>query len=423
MLLTERPGGSGELLAKGMRLECLHIQHPHPLRPCNIRIRHARGCRPCSHVVRSPPLRRNLSSMCPPVTPPRRCRLAEVCSTFRTLFAAQAFAGRPMRLDLNSLSWRLAERKKKAAARGELRAAVARYAPFVTHLCLKYMLDGCAGLSLRALLAPLAPHVRVLEVDDGLCTALLDALSLRLETTARGGGGGKNKAGKSGGGRGSARVGSGSGGAGSGDGTWAWASLQEVSFTGCNLWIGGWRGRARGPRALGDTATACCLQHRMDSVVAPPACLAAVAATTRTQHSPSGTPFSASQTCRQISWQRWSASWRRCRSSPARLPASSAVSLRSGAGGPAVVGGLMVRSMHAQAGQGALTQGTMGGHAAPAPPAVKKNGQPVATPPASPTGRIHCCPAPPPVCSLPGHGRGWRGLLPAFHRPALARAG
>ncbi len=184
--------------------------------------------------------------MCPLVTPPRRCRLAEVCSTFRTLFAAQAFAGRPMRLDLNSLSWRLAERKKKAAARGELRAAVARYAPSVTHLCLKYMLDGCAGISLRALLAPLAPHVRVLEVDDGLCMALLDALSLRLETTACGGSGGKNKAGKSGGGRGGARVGSGSGGAGSGDGTWAWASLQEVSFTGCNLWIGGWRGRVQG---------------------------------------------------------------------------------------------------------------------------------------------------------------------------------
>ncbi|KAL4430793.1 hypothetical protein ABPG75_006049 [Micractinium tetrahymenae] len=147
-----------------------------------------------------------------------RCRLAEVCRAFRALFASQAFAGRAMCLDLNSLSWRLAERKKKAAARAELLAAVARYASSVTHLRLKYMLDRCAGLSLPALLAPLAPRVRVLEAEDGLCTALVEALS--MGAGARGGGGGSR-----------------GGGGGSVGGGWAWASLQEVSFTGCNLWI------------------------------------------------------------------------------------------------------------------------------------------------------------------------------------------
>ena len=45
----------------------------------------------------------------------RRCRLAEVCRTFRSLFDAQAFAGRPLRLNLNSLSWRLLDRKGRPA--------------------------------------------------------------------------------------------------------------------------------------------------------------------------------------------------------------------------------------------------------------------------------------------------------------------
>lgn len=197
----------------------------------------------------------------PLARPARRCRLAEVCRAFRALFAAQAFAGRPMRLDLNSLSWRLAERKKrKAAARGDLLAAVARYAPSVTHLCLKYMLDRCSGLSLPALLAPLAPHVRVLEVDDGLSTALLDALSLGLNPQSSGGrsGGGANNGTGSGGSSGiggagssSSGAGGGRGGGGGGGGGWAWAALQEVSFTGCNLWIGGWRKGLQGVQGLG----------------------------------------------------------------------------------------------------------------------------------------------------------------------------
>ncbi|KAI7841526.1 hypothetical protein COHA_004697 [Chlorella ohadii] len=124
-----------------------------------------------------------------------RCRLAEVCRTFRGLFDAQAYKGRPLRLNLNSLSWRLLDRKGRPAARRALLALLARVAPSVRDLHIRYQLDSSAGLTLEALLTPLAPHVQRLEVEDGLCAGLLRVL-------------GKG-----------------------------WPSLQEVSLVGANLWI------------------------------------------------------------------------------------------------------------------------------------------------------------------------------------------
>ena len=96
-----------------------------------------------------------------------------MCRTFRTLFSAQAFSGRTLNLNLNTLSWRLMERKRRAAARKELVDALSRLAPSVSHLCLRYQLDACTGLSLEALLAPLSPYVRRLELEDGMCPPLL----------------------------------------------------------------------------------------------------------------------------------------------------------------------------------------------------------------------------------------------------------
>ncbi len=90
-----------------------------------------------------------------------RCRLALVCRTFQALFSTSAFTGRPMRLNLNSISWRLLDRKRRAVARQELVAAVARVAPSVTHLCLRYQLDASTCLSMDTLLAPLAGYVQV----------------------------------------------------------------------------------------------------------------------------------------------------------------------------------------------------------------------------------------------------------------------
>ena len=78
-------------------------------------------------------------------TPPTRCRLGEVCRAFRTLFAAQAFASGPLCINLNTLSWRLMERKRRAAARAQLLAAVSTYAPSVRHLALRYQLDRTTG--------------------------------------------------------------------------------------------------------------------------------------------------------------------------------------------------------------------------------------------------------------------------------------
>ena len=162
----------------------------------------------CFRVLPAPPLALPLAPpRHPPALPPhtlappapRRCRLAEVCRTFRTLFSAQAFCGRPLSLNLNTLSWRLMERKRRAAARKELVGALARLAPSVSHLCLRYQLDACTGLSLDALLAPLSLYVRRLELEDGVCPPLLHA----LRTMSRGG----------------------------------WPALEDVSLSGCNLWI------------------------------------------------------------------------------------------------------------------------------------------------------------------------------------------
>ncbi|EFN59070.1 hypothetical protein CHLNCDRAFT_137807 [Chlorella variabilis] len=125
-----------------------------------------------------------------------RCRLAEVCRAFHALFSACAFSHRPLVLNLNTISWRILESKRKAAARREAVAAVARVARSATHLALRYQLDPLCSLGLDALLAPLAPHVQVLEVEDGLCPQLLRVL----------GGGG-------------------------------WGALREVGLSGCNLWI------------------------------------------------------------------------------------------------------------------------------------------------------------------------------------------
>lgn len=66
-----------------------------------------------------------------------------------------------MRLNLNTLSWRIMECKHKAAIRKQLLAAVKRVAPSVTRLSIKFQLDYATKLSLAALLAPLAPHVQV----------------------------------------------------------------------------------------------------------------------------------------------------------------------------------------------------------------------------------------------------------------------
>ncbi len=122
-----------------------------------------------------------------------------MCRTFRGLFDAQAYTGRPLRLNLNSLSWRLLDRKGRPAvsarhhsmltcwlavttadtrfnsphsassepallptqqARRALLALLARVAPSVRDLHIRYQLDSSAGLTLEALLTPLAPHVQ-----------------------------------------------------------------------------------------------------------------------------------------------------------------------------------------------------------------------------------------------------------------------
>ncbi|KAI3433681.1 hypothetical protein D9Q98_003490 [Chlorella vulgaris] len=139
-----------------------------------------------------------MSYACEGVPWRERSRLAEVCRTFRTLFSACAFSGSVMRLNLNTLSWRIMECKHKAAIRKQLLAAVKRVAPSVTRLSIKFQVDYATKLSLAALLAPLAPYVQVLDVEDGLCLQLIEAMGSRSP---------------------------------------AWDSLREVSLSGCNLWI------------------------------------------------------------------------------------------------------------------------------------------------------------------------------------------
>jgi hypothetical protein len=96
---------------------------------------------------------------CRPVA--RRCCLAEVSRAFRTHFWGVAYASRPLQLNLNVLSWRIAQSKRKKAMREELQAAVARAAPSTASLVLKYQLDPICKLPLASLLAPLAPHIQV----------------------------------------------------------------------------------------------------------------------------------------------------------------------------------------------------------------------------------------------------------------------
>lgn len=68
----------------------------------------------------SPVLRQSRNTLTGACLAGHRSRLAAVCRTFREIFHAHAFTGRTLSLNLNTLSWRLAERKRRAATRAEL---------------------------------------------------------------------------------------------------------------------------------------------------------------------------------------------------------------------------------------------------------------------------------------------------------------